>query len=418
MKVRLVLTTPDLNGGLALATRRLAQGLAEEGHHCDVVVPPSSWPAVHEDPDAKRFVALESLPRPDEPLADADDLSTRLGAGDPDVLIVAEGRADVLRAAARVAPTLLHCHMHWPACPDDARFWNHLGRECTVRAGWKCLAIRPVLGCAGRPRVLSPKPVLAQRRLVEVFEEGLAAAIAISSHQAALLREHGVPAPAITVVPNLAMRCSVDDLRSAAASTPVEDRGAFDFAGRLSKEKGGQLLPALDAALGTGSLRVFGEGYLLADLERAHGPVLRGHVTQLQLAGLLQWSRAVLSPALWPEPGGIVGIDAQLFGSPLGAFRVGSAVDWPYAALFPPPDLAQLAEWALAQPRVSEPRPAEWVAGVQERYWRAVSARAARTLAGFASSGSFVARSGTSDEAVSDDLRLARADRPGPSVTS
>jgi glycosyltransferase involved in cell wall biosynthesis len=183
------------------------------------------------------------------------------------------------------------------------------------------------------------------------------------------MREHGVPNDALAVLPNLGMRLTIRELSDAASQTPTDERSRVVFLGRLSKPKGAQLLPDLANRLGADSLAVFGDGYLRTELQTSIGPALRGHLSQERVAGVLQWARAVVFPSLWPEPGGIVGIDAQLFGAPLGAFAVGSALDWPHAALFEPRDVRRLSEWASAQPDVTTARATEAIARAQTEYW-------------------------------------------------
>ncbi|MGH9169502.1 MAG: glycosyltransferase [Acidimicrobiales bacterium] len=373
---------------MALATRRLALALSEGGHACDIVVPGSLdvEPGAWEVP----VRGIEALPQSQEPLTSQDQLSSQLAVDRPDVVVVAEGRSGLLVAASRVAPTLLHCHVHSVACPDDARYWSRLGRECSVKAGWKCLAMRPLLGCTNLARATSVKPVLARRRLGELVCGGAVGALAISSHQASLLRGAGVESQSVAVLPNLGMRLTPAELRKAAASTAAEYRSTAVYIGRLSKTKGAHLLPALASRLTPTPLRVFGEGYLDSFLRDRIPTCLGGQVPQRRVAGLLQWASSVLSPSLWPEPGGIVGIDAQLFGAPLGTFDIGSASDWPQATLFPVGDTDAMARWAGRQASVSSPRPAELIASAQDRYWRRVASRASGLLEEFKSSGKFV----------------------------
>jgi hypothetical protein len=208
----------------------------------------------------------------------------------------------------------------------------------------------------------------------------------------------------MTVIPNLGMRVSADHLERAAMDVPPEDRSAIAFIGRLSKDKGAALLPALVAMLPPHSLRVFGDGYLGADLRDSLGSALRGYVTQDRLAGVLQWARAVVFPSMWPEPGGIAGIDAQLFGVPLGAFEMGAAKDWPKAALFAPGDTGDLGGWAGTQSQLNQPRDAADIACRQDRYWRSVALRASDGLTAFSATGRFPQ---LEMEAVREELRSA-----------
>src|SRR5262249_5032469 len=144
----------------------------------------------------------------------------------------------------------------------------------------------------------------------------------------------------IAVLPNLGIRMTAAKLAAVSSRTPEDWRDATAFVGRLSKAKGGQLLGALSGSLPKDArLRVFGDGYMATRLASLPSGVLCGHVDQDSVTGVLMWARAAVFPSLWPEPGGIVGVDAQTIGVPLGAFDVGAARYWPTAERFSPGDV-------------------------------------------------------------------------------
>jgi glycosyltransferase involved in cell wall biosynthesis len=405
MHVRFVLVRTEAEGGLSLATRRLAQALAESGVVCDMLVPDGT--AALDTGDAKILRSPALTRSPDAPRAPRSDLlalQRDLARGRPDLIVVSEGRADLVAASAAVAPTLLHAHETWPACPDATRYWGRLGRECQVKAGWGCAVLRPLLSCSGRAQILSASPIRHQHRLLEVMHDREVGTVAISGPQACLLLGHGIPEHALLLLPNLGMRASADHLARAASLTPPEDRSAVAFVGRLCREKGAALLPRLAQA--APALRVFGDGYLAPRLRPVLGAALRGHVDQGRIAGVLQWARAVVFPATWPEPGGITGIDAQLFGAPLGAFAVGAALDWPRAELFAPRDTRAMGAWAARHAPVSGPRSADLVAARQRAYWEAVTRRATGAFEAFVGTGRFPP---LDLRAVTDDIGGAMA---------
>ncbi|HVX19851.1 MAG TPA: glycosyltransferase [Acidimicrobiales bacterium] len=406
MRISFVLGRPVDNGGQTLATARAAVALTEAGHRCEVLIAPGS-----ELPN----VATREI----EPLAkgaspqDVVRWSRELAKGQPDLVVVPEGRAERLLAATRVGPTLLHCQMHWPVCPDAARYWGRLGRECSVKAGWKCLVLRPALGCSGMPQAIDPKLVSARKRLVEVVAEKEIGVLCISGPQHELLNAQGLEPSRLAVLPNLGMRLSSDALRSAASSIPISERSVVAFIGRLNKEKGAALLPEIRSGVGPATLAVYGDGYLKDALRAQLGASLRGPVSQNYLAGVLQWARAFIFPSLWPEPGGIVGIDARLFGVPVGAFEVGAAMDWPGTEYFRRGQARAMGEWAGGQDAVDLPRPAEPIAAAQEEYWRCVGRRGDRLVREFLEKGRFVSQQ---SNAVHDDLHAALKAADDPSA--
>jgi glycosyltransferase involved in cell wall biosynthesis len=378
MKVGFVVKEASPGGGLSLATFRLAAALAECGHQVEVLHRSGEAPA-----DFRRFG------RRIEVAADADGAAERLPgefeAIGADVLVVGSGSPVDLQAAARVAPTVLHAHLHVGACPDRARYWNRVQRPCSIQAGWKCAPVRPFLGCSSLKQTLSLSPIAEQTKILDRLVDGEIGVLCVSSSQAELYRSHGVPAARIAVLPNLGMRATADELAAAADRTPEEWRAATVFVGRLGKEKGAKLLGAVDAErCAQLKLRVFGEGYLRAKLAALPAGVLCGQATQDEIAGVMMWARSLMFPSLWPEPGGIVGIDAQVMGVPVAAFDVGAARDWPAAELFPRGEIEAMIGWLTGQRGLAAPRDPGAVAAAQVAYWDGIGRRAAELLGTFA----------------------------------
>jgi glycosyltransferase involved in cell wall biosynthesis len=225
----------------------------------------------------------------------------------------------------------------------------------------------------------------------------------VSTDQAELYRRHGVPKERITVLPNLGIRAGADELRAASGETPEEWRSATAFVGRLSKAKGGQVIGRLAASLPPESrLRVFGEGYMAAGLaaRAPGGTIFCGHVSQRQVLGVMMWARSAVFPSLWPEPGGIVGIDAQVIGVPVTAFEVGAARYWPGARRFPLGEVDAMAGWLGERRPRDAPRDPDAVAAAQAGYWSRVGRRGAEALGAFAADGRF----GSFDGAPAEEL--------------
>jgi glycosyltransferase involved in cell wall biosynthesis len=370
---------------MTYSTVRLATALTEAGHSCDIAMPASSTLTA----DTVPVLRISGIPWDKDAIGKDTDVAAALSEGKPDLIVVANNRLDLLEISSRISPTLIHSHLHWAVCPDSARYWGRLHHECLVHSGLKCLALRPLLACSGRREVLLPSHVKRQQRLLKLLRRGGLGIIAVSGQQVKLLLDHGIPERFITLIPNLGMRLTSAELRQHALDTPPEDRSALVFFGRLSREKGANLLPALADRRARDSLLVFGEGYLQQELQSEPSLALRGHVSQERIAGILQWARAVYLPSLWPEPGALNGIDAEMFATPLASFTVGAAFDLPHASLFSPGDTRRMGTWGRLQPHVASPRSSDSIAATQREYWRLVGTRADTFLSAFATAGEF-----------------------------
>lgn len=387
--MRIVFFVPEVmpEGGVTLAAYRLAAALVEAGEEAEVLY------CAGEPPPALAAHGRQLETKPDDPTAPLD-LRRALAEAEPDVVVVGSAEIADLLVAREVAPTLLHAHLHIGTCADTSRYWYRLRRPCTVTAGWKCAALRPVLGCNELRETLKPTAVAAQKRFLGLLREGDLGVLCVSTDQAERYVRHGVPAERVAALPNLGVRLGAEELARATEAVPEEWRSATAFIGRLSKTKGAELLPELHRELSPEArLRIFGGGYMEARLASLPPGILCGHVSQEMVAGILLWARALVFPSLWPEPGGIVGVDAQIMGVPLAAFEIGAGRHWPAARRFDRTDVGGMARWLDAQAPRTAARDVEAVATAQAAYWSRVGERARRELAAFAGSGAFAGSS-------------------------
>jgi glycosyltransferase involved in cell wall biosynthesis len=112
--------------------------------------------------------------------------------------------------------------------------------------------------------------------------------------------------------------------------------GRILFVGRLVREKGVDLFfDALSQLQGDWTCTVIGEGNASVKVrEHAHARGLDGRVTfagwlnGAALAEAFDDASVVVVPSRWPEPFGIVGIEAMAHARPVVAFRVGGIPEW------------------------------------------------------------------------------------------
>jgi glycosyltransferase involved in cell wall biosynthesis len=119
---------------------------------------------------------------------------------------------------------------------------------------------------------------------------------------------------------------------------PRESRSRVLFVGRLTSGKGGlravQVVAQCQRMLGRPLyLTVAGEGPQLASCKQLAAELgvqaeFPGWVGPKQRLELLRAADVLIVPSLWPEPFGIVGIEAASVGLPAVAYRAGGIVDW------------------------------------------------------------------------------------------
>jgi glycosyltransferase involved in cell wall biosynthesis len=121
------------------------------------------------------------------------------------------------------------------------------------------------------------------------------------------------------------------------------DKWRILFLGRMETIKGGsQLIQALPVAIralrkpirvtfaGDGRMRSQWEKEARAAQEKCPGLEFSftGWVNEAGREQLFQTADLLVVPSLWPEPFGLVGIEAGHFGVPVAAFDVGGVSDW------------------------------------------------------------------------------------------
>lgn len=240
--------------------------------------------------------------------------------------------------AARLAavPMAVFCHDHRWWCASGSRYHGRTRTICAIRGSTGACALRyHALRCGG----LRPGPMVhglaraAAGRAALAHAGAVLAASRFMADEAAL---HGAPPARTRVVP----------LPTALAGRPPAPApsGAAPtvlFASRLTPEKGVATLLEAFARMRAGAvLEVAGAGIAAARTARA----VAGHprADRIRLLGHLEdtamheaYARAavVVVPSLWPEPFGLVGIEALALGRPVVATGVGGTAEWARAEL-------------------------------------------------------------------------------------
>lgn len=229
----------------------------------------------------------------------------------------------IVRSMQSCAPVVMSAH-GYTACTSGVYYFRP-GQECTRAHGLGCLANLAARGCAHTryPKTLPLKYLNATRGVQALKRADLAISYssAVDRHLAAngVMRRQVIPL-FTTMVPKIG---------SGHAS-----RRRVLFAGRIVPPKGvGVLLRA--AASVDAEFVICGTGRRLEEmraLAQRLGLEQRVHFTGWLSAGELAQELAnasvVVLPSLWPEPFGLVGIEALAAGRPVIASSTGGIVDW------------------------------------------------------------------------------------------
>ncbi len=260
----------------------------------------------------------------------------------PDV-IFAHGLASSgdLAAAAEIAPAAYFVHDYRATCISGfKRFAAPVEQPCARRFGPGCLPRFFPLRCGG----LNPSTMLSDYRRAAANLAAIRryrAVLTASRHMRAELLNHGFAAETVFYASYPIAERQIE--RKAACDNPRVVPSRLLFAGRMERVKGGHLLigaaaraaALLDRPL---TLAMVGDGQdrprleFLARSAMARESRLKinfeGWLDSDALAARLRATDLVVTPSIWPEPFGMIGLEAGIFEVPACAFAVGGIPEW------------------------------------------------------------------------------------------
>ena len=237
-------------------------------------------------------------------------------------------------------------HEHAAHCASGGRYLEGRRKTCTREFGWLgCLAGHYLDGCGSR----HPRNVLRRFQVTQAATEFQGHWIAPSAFSHGQIVRRGIPRAKVHHVPNPVGPLSED--------LPVRAEGKHDFLylGRLVPNKGCDVLLRAMERLPGRTLLVLGEGPERSALESLAMSLglgdrvdFGGWASPDRVGAMLRQSRALVVPSLWPEPFGLVALEAYRESCPVVASRVGGLADLvedgQTGFLVPPDDPSSLAE--------------------------------------------------------------------------
>jgi glycosyltransferase involved in cell wall biosynthesis len=265
--------------------------------------------------DAARAVAAELQRNPADVVVTASVFDTAV--------------LDAVRAHA--GSWFVRIHDHRAFCPTGDRVYPQFEGPCTAAMGAACRGAVLVRGCVYGPRPSSYRRIAAREALRDRIAraDGL---LVSSAHMRATCEANGVDGSRVAITPP-----PLPDAAFAAAPAPRPRSRTLLFASRLTPRKGLRSLLGALAKMEPGErphLVVAGEGEAEEREARAQAArdgiavTWRGKLTAAELRAAIDEADAVAVPSLWPEPFGLLGIEAQARGRPAVAYGVGGIADW------------------------------------------------------------------------------------------
>jgi glycosyltransferase involved in cell wall biosynthesis len=231
-------------------------------------------------------------------------------------------------------PVVLFAHGYYAACISGRKAYGFLRvQPCGRTFGPACLALYFPCRCGGLSPFTLARGYREQRRRSTLLGQYRAVVVA-SRHMGEEYRRHGVGAERLHVAPLFPPGVEPDP-QPPPSRVPL---GRVFLAGRLTDLKGGRFLiealrQAREQLARPLTLVVAGDGPerpLLEALARRHAlpAEFLGWVNAPRLRAVMRQADLLAVPSVWPEPFGLVGVEAGCVGLPAVAYAAGGITDW------------------------------------------------------------------------------------------
>lgn len=329
MKVLFVSEVLGLMGGVEQNVADAAEGLGARGHECTLAYGKTGFDS--DDYRAHFAATVRCREMSDSPVDPTSELFASIVQRiSPDVIYFhkVSDMAFSEPFFGRI-PTVRMVHDHDLCCPRRHKYFALSGRVCNNPMGWRCWMDA---GFVARDpsSVTGLKLVSIKRKKRELRRNGRLDRVIVGSR---FMRDellmNWISGGRVSIIPPVARV-------SRGAPTPVPASRHVLYVGQLIRGKGVDLLlRALREIAGDWTATIAGSGNAEQDLRRVcHDLGLEGRVqfvgwkTRDELTELYRSARIVVVPSRWPEPFGMVGVEAMFHGRPVVGFDVGGIRDW------------------------------------------------------------------------------------------
>lgn len=330
--MRILINSPhlDIIGGVETYLQAIIHHLIACGHELSILSSDATT-----DSAASIAVAHPGIPIWRSPAHPPKHIFQQLKNWRPDV-VFSHGAFDsrLEDMIADAFPIVLYAHNYHGTCISGTKCHSKKNwQPCEHTLGIKCLAAYFPLGCGGNNPLTMWRLFQSQTRYQQGLKRYSAIAVASRHMQQEYIR-HGFDESRVQIVPLFPPNASI-------LSEPPQSRHRSDrllFLGRLTPLKG--LLHLLDALPEASRmisrplhLRIGGEGPIRRSLEQIAGQrklstSFLGWLSTHQVNDEMSNADLLVVPSLWPEPFGLVGIEAGNLGLPTAGYIRGGIGEW------------------------------------------------------------------------------------------
>ena len=328
MRILIATAHRSLKGGVESYLRSVLPLLRERGHDLCLVCATTASAGRTTLDEGFDWLTVKTASKPETVAAEAEKWR-------PDVVFSHE-LPDAATDAALVDrfPAVYFAHNYAGTCQSGSKCHAFPRRQpCARRLGPACLGLYFLRRCGGLNPVTAVTLYRTNRRRQNLFGE-YRSVLAASNHMVVELVRNGSPRKRTHLVPLFPPDTTPDP--SPPTQKPRMNR--LLFVGRVTALKGWReflaALPVASAILGRSlTLVVAGDGpdrlAFEAEARRRKIPAeFLGWVNPERRNAEMRSADILVVPSVWPEPFGLVGIEAGCVGLPAVGFAVGGIPDW------------------------------------------------------------------------------------------
>lgn len=329
MRIVVVNVNRAIVGGVETYLQAVLPRLHEAGHTLGLLterhVPPGAADLAEDAPVTESWVTSD---------AGATKTLDAVAAWGPDVVYL-QGAIDPDLTAGLGArfPLVLYAHTYFGTCISGTKCQTVYPRPCDRTFGFACLGLYLPRRCGGRNPLTMFRAFREQRRRLAVVLRAKAVLTA-SRHMRDEYARHGVPGERLHLLPLFPPGVRPDPR----PPMPRPRSGRVLFVGRITALKGWrQLLDAITLAAARLDLPltlvVAGDGpeqdqFKEEARRKGIAAEFLGWVGPEKREAEMRAADVLVVPSVWPEPFGLVGVEAGCVGLPAVAFAVGGIPDW------------------------------------------------------------------------------------------
>lgn len=248
----------------------------------------------------------------------------------PDLIFIHQVlNSSLIELLTKERPTVRFVHDFKLVCPDGKKILNSDNNVCPFPLGYHCQIHAYQYKCMPRNPLIGLPLIHNAKRIAQIHREHSHMVVA-SKFMKYVLLYNGFAEKRIQVIPHFT---SLPETKIENPSTA----GPIILAlGRIVKNKGFHILLRAFANINNmAHIVIAGDGPAINELKSISEDLgisskvtFAGHVPHDKLDGLYQKCSLVVVPSVWPEPFGLVGIEAMSYRKPVVAFDVGGISEW------------------------------------------------------------------------------------------